>query len=297
MNYYRRYIGDYLAKTGALTLAEHGAYTVLLDVVYSTEKPLPASLEALYRLCRAMNRIEQEAVKSVAEQFFPVGVDGLRHNLRADEEIAKAQSTIAKQRESGAEAARKRWSASGCDDGSGGGLANGLTHKLTDGSAIQPPTTNLQPLEANHQPPTFTQGKTVATRASRRAAPAETGSRTTATWAAFKAAYAMRYGVEPTQNATTNAQMANFVARVPVAEAPEIAAFYVGHNGAFYVRQKHPVGALCKDAEGLRTEWLSGRVVTDTEARQADRTQATGNVFAPLIAEAREREAKERALD
>jgi uncharacterized protein YdaU (DUF1376 family) len=131
-------MGDYAKKTAALSLAEHGAYSLLLDEYYSTETPLPAEHEALFRLCRAMTAIEQDAVRSVADRFFKVEEDGLRHNERADEEIAKAQATIAKQRESGAESARKRWSTDKSTDGS--------THESTDGlsgrSAIQPPSSN-----------------------------------------------------------------------------------------------------------------------------------------------------------
>lgn len=89
MNFYKRYIGDYMRDTAHLSLLEHGAYTVLLDTMYATEKTLPSGLDALYRLCRATTRSEREAVKTVAEQFFPVNGDGTRHNNRADHEIAK----------------------------------------------------------------------------------------------------------------------------------------------------------------------------------------------------------------
>lgn len=95
MNYYERYCGDYQRDTAHLSLAEHGAYTMLLDTYFSVEKPLPSDLPSLYRVCRAMTRLEQQAVKAVAEQFFPVSeVDGLRHNRRADREIAKARPKI-----------------------------------------------------------------------------------------------------------------------------------------------------------------------------------------------------------
>ena len=95
MNYYERYCGDYQRDTAHLSLSEHGAYTMLLDTYFSVEKPLPEDLPSLYRVCRAMTRIEQQAVKSVAEQFFPVSkMDGLRHNRRADREIAKARPKI-----------------------------------------------------------------------------------------------------------------------------------------------------------------------------------------------------------
>lgn len=135
-------MGDYAKKTAALSLAEHGAYTVLLDEYYSTETPLPAEHEALYRLCRAMTKGEQDAVRAVADRFFPLEADGLRHNLRADEEITKAQATIAKQRESGAEAARKRWSPDGSTHTEPTRSTNELTDESSGGSQIQPPTSN-----------------------------------------------------------------------------------------------------------------------------------------------------------
>lgn len=94
MNYYERYCGDYGRDTAHLSLMEHGAYTLMLDVYYATEKPLPASLDALYRICRAMSKDEQRAVKSVAEQFFPVGSDGVRRNARAERDIIKASARI-----------------------------------------------------------------------------------------------------------------------------------------------------------------------------------------------------------
>ncbi|SFN39658.1 Uncharacterized conserved protein YdaU, DUF1376 family [Nitrosospira briensis] len=95
MNYYERYCGDYQRDTAHLSLAEHGAYTMLLDTYFSVEKPLPEDLASLYRVCRAMTRLEQQAVKNVAEQFFPVSaIDGLRHNHRADREIVKARPKI-----------------------------------------------------------------------------------------------------------------------------------------------------------------------------------------------------------
>lgn len=95
MNYYERYCGDYARDTGHLSLQEHGAYTVMLDTYYATERPLPADHEALYRICRAMSGPERAAVRKVADEFFPVSEDGTRHNKRADETIAKAQKRIA----------------------------------------------------------------------------------------------------------------------------------------------------------------------------------------------------------
>lgn len=94
MNYYERYCGDYARDTCHLSLQEHGAYTVMLDTYYATETPLPADYKALYRICRAMTGQEREATRRVADEFFPVSQDGLRHNNRADEVIAKARKRI-----------------------------------------------------------------------------------------------------------------------------------------------------------------------------------------------------------
>lgn len=70
MIFYKRFLGDYGTDTGHLTLAEHGAYTLMLDNLYATEKPLPAEKKALYRLLRAETESEKRAVDHVAEQYF-----------------------------------------------------------------------------------------------------------------------------------------------------------------------------------------------------------------------------------
>jgi hypothetical protein len=114
-----------------------------------------------------------------------------------------------------------------------------------------------------------------------------TEAKTTAAWNAYAEAYRQRYGVDPIADATVRSQLSKFIDRVGQGDAPNIAAFYVRHNKAFYVSRQHPVGLLLTDAEGLRTQWLNGRVVTDTEARQADRKQNNLSVAEQLIAEAR----------
>lgn len=88
MNFYKRHLGDYAKDAGHLTMLEHGAYTLLLDRYYTTEKPIPSSAEA-YRVCRARSGIERAAVDAVLAEFFIT--DGQAHlNRRAEEEIAKA---------------------------------------------------------------------------------------------------------------------------------------------------------------------------------------------------------------
>lgn len=108
MNFYKRYPADYGKKTARLTLAQHGAYTLLLDEVYTSEVGLPVEHDELYRICRAMNKGEQEAVRAVAEKFFPIGEDGLRHNNRATEELIEAAPAIEAARANGKKGGRPR---------------------------------------------------------------------------------------------------------------------------------------------------------------------------------------------
>lgn len=108
MNFYKRFMGDYTRDTAHLSLAEHGAYTLLLDHYYSTEQPLPADAAALYRICRAFEKAEQKAVIAVADAFFPVGDDGLRHNARADRQMPNDLRAIETARANGRHGGRPR---------------------------------------------------------------------------------------------------------------------------------------------------------------------------------------------
>lgn len=108
MNFWKRYPADYQRKTARLTLAQHGAYTLLLDELYTAESPLPADITELFRICRAMSKSEQGAVRLVADRFFPVNEDGLRHNKRATEELVEAAPAVAAARANGAKGGRPK---------------------------------------------------------------------------------------------------------------------------------------------------------------------------------------------
>lgn len=88
MNFFKLYIGDYQRDTGALSIAEHGAYFLMLQYHYATEKPLPQGKD-LYRLLRCEGKADRDAVDAVARQFWHETPEGLINN-RAAEEIAKA---------------------------------------------------------------------------------------------------------------------------------------------------------------------------------------------------------------
>lgn len=96
----------------------------------------------------------------------------------------------------------------------------------------------------------------------------------TNTWDAYTIAYLERYGVEPVRNAKVNGQVAQLVQRLGADEAPGVAAFYVSINDSFFIRASHEFGLLVARAEGIRTQWLTGRQVNAVTARQMENTQA-----------------------
>ena len=111
-----------------------------------------------------------------------------------------------------------------------------------------------------------------------------------AVWESYSHAYNGRYGATPVRNAKVNGQIRLFVGRIGRDEAPLVVAFFVQHNAQYYVKKMHDMGTLLADAEKIRTEWATNHRVTETAARQADKRQAIGDVFGPLIEEARKRE-------
>lgn len=105
MNYYKRHLGDYAKDAGHLTLAEHGAFTLLLDRYYSVERPI-TSAEA-YKVCRARTAQERELVDAVLGEFFMLADAGWT-NKRADAEIAAYRAKADRNRENGHKGGRPK---------------------------------------------------------------------------------------------------------------------------------------------------------------------------------------------
>jgi len=76
VNYYPFHIGDYLSATRHLSWDEDAAYRRLLDVCYTSEKPLPLDRKRIYRLVLAASKSQREAVDSVLAEFFVETPDG-----------------------------------------------------------------------------------------------------------------------------------------------------------------------------------------------------------------------------
>jgi uncharacterized protein YdaU (DUF1376 family) len=100
------YTADYLAKTGHLTQAHHGAYFLLMLHYYATGKPIPASAVQVHAICRCTTDAERGAAQHVLQLFFYRDGDFYRHK-RIDEELA-TRSELRTKRQN---AASKRWDA------------------------------------------------------------------------------------------------------------------------------------------------------------------------------------------
>ncbi len=70
MNFYKRHLGDYAKDTRHLTITEHGAYTLMLDLYYGTEEPLPYEVNEICRKIGARTLDEKQAVALILREFF-----------------------------------------------------------------------------------------------------------------------------------------------------------------------------------------------------------------------------------
>ena len=119
--------------------------------------------------------------------------------------------------------------------------------------------------------------------------PSNTESTTGPVWEAYSQAYWHRHGTTPVRNAKVNSQIKQLYDRLGT-EAAAVAEFYVLNvNDAFVLRRTHDLGTLLASAESYRTQWATGRTMTQTRARQIDSTQANASAVDEAIAIARAR--------
>lgn len=98
-----------------------------------------------------------------------------------------------------------------------------------------------------------------------------------AIWSAYAAAYQLRHGTHPVRNSKVNGQVRDLLKRLGAEEAPAVAAYFVGINDAYLIRNFHDLGLLLARAESYRTQWATDRQMNGTTARQLERTQANLN--------------------
>lgn len=90
-------------------------------------------------------------------------------------------------------------------------------------------------------------------------------------WRAYSEAYLDRHGTSPVGNAKTFGMLKNYCKRLPSDECCAVARFYTTHNDRFYTAQMHPVSLLLRDAEKLRTEWVTGNQMLSSKAQEQER--------------------------
>ncbi len=104
-------------------------------------------------------------------------------------------------------------------------------------------------------------------------------------WKAYSQAYQDRYGVPPATNAESNAAIKRFCSKIPIEDCAHVAAFFLKHSSSYYVSKGHNPNLLASDAAKLRTEWATGKTITQTAAMQADKKQANSGVYQSLMQE------------
>jgi len=87
-NWYRKYPGDYLRDTMHLTLEECGAYERLMDIYYSTGKPIPDDIDLIKRYFRE-SRQKTRKIMKVLGDFFEEK-DGLLWHKKIEFELSKS---------------------------------------------------------------------------------------------------------------------------------------------------------------------------------------------------------------
>lgn len=102
------YWGDYRAKTLRLSLAEHGAYLLLIGAYWMEGRPLPDDDRQLMRIIGA-SPAEWRKIRPALMPFFDIR-DGHWYHVRVEEEIATAQDNVerAKKRTQAATEARNK---------------------------------------------------------------------------------------------------------------------------------------------------------------------------------------------
>lgn len=107
MKYVRYDLDAYERDTRHLSMLEHGAYHLLLDAYYRTEKPLPLDEKELFRLVRCKNAAEKQIAILIMRYYFTKTEKGWTHK-RCEMEIERHKS----KKNKALEAAKARWSGS-----------------------------------------------------------------------------------------------------------------------------------------------------------------------------------------
>lgn len=104
--------------------------------------------------------------------------------------------------------------------------------------------------------------------------PKDQSCKTFKAWANYAMAYRKRYSVWPVWNAQAGGMLGKLIDLIGAEAAPKVAAFYVSINDARLVNDCHSLNNLITKASAYHTQWLTGRQMNATTARQIEARQA-----------------------
>jgi uncharacterized protein YdaU (DUF1376 family) len=107
MHYMPFYTGDYFRHTRHLSMAEHGAFFLLITYCWDMEGPVPLDERKIFGICNARSSDEMETARRVLTEFF-VKMDDGWYNERVMEELEKAKAKYRQKVEAGKASARAR---------------------------------------------------------------------------------------------------------------------------------------------------------------------------------------------
>jgi uncharacterized protein YdaU (DUF1376 family) len=106
--WYRRYGGEFIVGTMALSLEEKGAYSLCLDLIYDLDGPIPDDARWLAGICGVSVRKWTALRERLINTGKLVEREGFLSNARADQEIENRAKTARKLAENGAKGGNKR---------------------------------------------------------------------------------------------------------------------------------------------------------------------------------------------
>lgn len=115
-------------------------------------------------------------------------------------------------------------------------------------------------------------------------------------WANYAMAYRKRYKAWPVWNAKVGGQVSQLIERLGADVAHSVAAYYLTINDSSLINDCHSLSSLLSKAEGFHTQWLTGRQMNGTTARQLEQTQANANAAQDAADSIRAKEGKKNAF-
>ena len=93
-------------------------------------------------------------------------------------------------------------------------------------------------------------------------------------WANYAMAYRKRYQCWPVWNAAAGGMLGKLVDLLGADVAHSVAAYYLTINDARLINDYHSLKTLIAKAGAYHTQWMTGRKMNSTTARQMERTEA-----------------------